>query len=69
MVGCQKVPAAAWRLLATAEWPALKKADFTGRLGKGGPSSQVLFASSFLFSALRASSPLSPPCPGAQVFL
>ncbi|CAE7309232.1 unnamed protein product [Symbiodinium necroappetens] len=28
MYWCEKVPAAAWRLLGEAEWPALKKADF-----------------------------------------
>ncbi|CAE7867460.1 unnamed protein product, partial [Symbiodinium sp. KB8] len=42
MVGCQKVPAAAWRLLATAEWPALKKADFTGCFCENGEGAAEL---------------------------
>ena len=68
MSGCEKVPAAAWRLLGKAEWPALKKANFRQRLGRGAKLAFALclFVSFFL---LRAASPPALPGPGAQVFL
>ena len=64
---CQKVPAAAWRLLGKAEWPALKKADFDRRLGKGAKLAGALcLFVSFFCSVGLISSPLRAP--GAQVF-
>ena len=63
MVLCGKVPAAAWRLLGKAEWPALKKADFRQRLGRGAKLAFALclFVSFFLLRA--ASPPLHAPGP------
>ena len=60
MAFCGKVPAAAWRLLGKAEWPALKKANFSRRLGRGA---ELAVAFSFLVSAAH---PIISP--GAQVF-
>ena len=54
---CRKVTAAAWQMLAKAEWPLLKKANFSKRLGRG-PSWELLFACSLFLFLLRASSPL-----------
>ena len=63
---CKEIPAAAWQLLATAEWPALKKADFAGRLGRGAKLAGALC----LFVSFFCCGPHlpSPPCPGPRCF-
>ena len=65
---CEKVPAAAWRLLAKAEWPELKKANFEERLGKGAKlaGALCLFVSYFCSEGLISSEPSVPR--GPQVF-
>ena len=70
MSRCPKVPAAAWRLLAKAEWPALKKAYFAARLGKGGQArscSFCIFVSFFCSEGLISSEPSAPRGPGVSM--
>ena len=38
---CQKIPGAAWQLLAQAQWEKLTKATFVARLGQGGRLERV----------------------------
>ncbi|CAE7709487.1 unnamed protein product [Symbiodinium necroappetens] len=60
---CNKVPAAAWRLLGKAEWPALKKANFALRLGRGAKLAGALCLFVFFSAAGLISSALRAPGP------
>ena len=45
---CQKIPGAAWQLLAQAEWEKLTKATFVARLGQGGVQKELLWKSKLM---------------------